>query len=87
MKLVTVQWNDAHATSDPVTVADLDHDPLLVTTAGWLLRDDEKGITLANERYVVGGVEYFRGKTFIPRGMIQPKRSKKRPLGHADPPA
>ena len=62
-------WNDAWIRESPVTLEDVgaSHEPEVVTTIGWVLRDDEIGISLANEYYD----NTYRGRTFIPRGMVK----------------
>ena len=69
---VIVVWDDAHgsATTD-VTIEDLDHKPIVMTTVGWLLREDERGISVANERCEEGGKMVYRGHTFIPKAMVR----------------
>lgn len=66
-----VVWDDAHgsATKD-VTEAELPHAPVTMTTLGWVLRDDDKGISIACERFAEDGVDYYRGHTFVPRSLI-----------------
>ena len=69
LSLALVVWNDASTTPDePITLEDVGsvHYPVVVHTLGWILRDDEVGITLVNEFYE----GTYRGRTFIPRGMI-----------------
>lgn len=69
-----VTWDDAWADGgDAATVKDVGdkHRPTVMETAGWLLRDDEGGISLFNERYIDEGEETFRSRTFIPRAMIR----------------
>jgi hypothetical protein len=88
LPLVIVRWDDAQSSSvkvitenDPVTNY---HAPAVMETLGWLLRDDEKGVSIANEVYRDEGVRHYRGHTFIPRGMnpivtnVSVKRSQKR---------
>ena len=67
-----VLWNDAHspASGDSYTVTSIAevHGSLPVLTAGWVLRDDASGISLAAEWYVEE--PNFRGLTYIPRAMV-----------------
>lgn len=70
LPLALVVWNDAHVEADlPVTldtVADT-HKPTVIHTLGWVIREDEVGISLVNEFY-----EYtYRGRTFIPKAMVE----------------
>lgn len=71
--LVSVRWADAHASAaSSLTLTDVGdvHKPSIMETTGWLLKDDEVGISLAYERSLDEGDESFRGYTFIPRGMV-----------------
>ena len=70
--LAVVVWDDAHgsATTD-VTPEDLDHKPLVMTTVGWLLREDDLGVSIANEKCQVDGKDVYRGHTFVPRALIR----------------
>jgi hypothetical protein len=71
---VIVVWDDAYGGAHtPTAEADMaaGHTPLVVQTIGWLLRDDDKGISLFNERYDDEGTTLWRGRSFIPRGMIR----------------
>lgn len=72
LPLVVVEWNDAWVDgTDPVSPADVaaTHKPKVVITMGWVLKDDEQGISLANEHYA--GEDTYRGRTFIPRVMVK----------------
>jgi len=67
LPLVVVEWDDAWTTETPATLdGHLVHKPERVTTIGWLLKDDEIGVQLANEFYD----ETYRGRTFVPRAMV-----------------
>jgi hypothetical protein len=63
-------WADAH---DSVTQADAKdkHKATLMETLGWLLVDDEAGVSLFSERCLDKGDEMYRSRTFIPRQMIK----------------
>jgi hypothetical protein len=92
-KLCLVRWADAHSPSagDTYTANDLDavHRAITATTCGFLLRDDDFGVTVASEW--LGGQE-FRGLTIIPRGMVvevvacKTVQSRKRSKGDPKPP-
>lgn len=72
--LVSVEWLDAWVDgSDQVSVGDPDphHHALLMQTIGWLVREDESGVSIFNERCLDEGDGSYRSRTFIPRGMIQ----------------
>ena len=65
--LVVVEWNDAWTSEVPATLdGHLVHKPERITTIGWLLREDEQGVQLANEFY--DGT--YRGRTFVPKAMV-----------------
>lgn len=68
LPLVLVAWNDANTDNDPVTIESVRavHKPMVVHTLGWLLYEDEDGLTVVNEWYF----DSYRGRTFIPRGML-----------------
>lgn len=69
LPLVIVIWNDAHVEADlPITLETVGetHKPMVIRTMGWVLRDDEIGISLANEHYE----GTYRGRTFIHRPMV-----------------
>lgn len=69
---VIVVWDDAHGSATGVvTLKDIPHKPIVMQTMGWLLREDEKGISLANERCLDEGDESYRGHTFIPRSLVK----------------
>lgn len=69
---VAIEWLDAHSPSsiDIFDANDLKgaHGTMPVITAGWLLKDDDAGVTLASEWFA--GTSEFRALTFIPRTMI-----------------
>ena len=69
LPLVIVVWDDAWTDEQSVTIEDVraSHKPVVVTTIGWLLLDDEVGVSIANEFY--GGT--YRGRTFILRSMVK----------------
>lgn len=73
-ELVSVVWDDAHASAgEQFTVKSLDdvHKPTKMETTGWLLRDDEVGVTVANERCLDEGDDTYRGRTFVPRALVK----------------
>lgn len=68
---VIVTWLDAWVDgTGAVTLKDVKetHKPELIQTAGWLLLNDEEGISIANELCSDGS---YRGRTFILKGMIK----------------
>lgn len=82
--LVLVVWKDANTGNDDVVTKDnVDqfHKPTIVSTLGWLLKNDDEGITLVNEFYE----DCFRGRTFIfkpmivsvtPFNLVKPRKAK-----------
>jgi hypothetical protein len=70
--IVIIVWDDAHGTATKdVTENELPHKPVTMTTLGWLLREDEAGVSVACERYSEDLVDYYRGHTFIPHAMVK----------------
>ena len=69
LQLALILWDDAWSDQEPVTeyAAGVAHAPEQINTLGWILRDDEIGITVVNEFYG----DKYRGRTFIPRGMVR----------------
>jgi hypothetical protein len=85
LPLVVCVWNDAWQGDGPVALDSVreHHKPEVVTTIGWLLHQDEVGVSLANEFYG----DTYRGRTFIyapmlisvtPYTLVKPR--KPRPL-------
>lgn len=71
-QMVVVVWDDAHGDAQKVVGEDdLPHKPVVMKTIGWLLKDDEVGVSVANEEFQEDGKDYFRGHSFIPRKMIR----------------
>lgn len=70
LPLVIVEWADAWTDEMGVTAEDVraTHKPMMVRTIGWLLLDDEIGVSLANEHFNDGS---YRGRTFILRSMVR----------------
>lgn len=85
---VSVMWKDAWADAvASVTLKDVHetHKPEMIWSKGWLLYQDDEGISIASEYCADGS---YRGRSFIPNGMIiiidhvdltkpKPKRRKK----------
>ena len=68
---VIIEWDDAWAdATTAVTLKDVgdSHRPEVIKTTGWLLKEDEAGVSLANE---VCGDGSYRGRTFILKAMIR----------------
>lgn len=69
-RLVLVTWNDANASATAVYVKSTHHQPTVMHTVGWLLDQDETGLSLACERFTGDDGQWnYRGLTFIPKGM------------------
>lgn len=71
--LVQLVWNDAWADlHEQVSVGDVGekHKATLMETVGWLLRNDEVGVSLFNERCLDQGDGTYRGRTFVLKAMI-----------------
>lgn len=65
---VVVAWRDAHANAISwFSEHEIPHAALEVQSVGWLLREDEAGITVAAEYC---GDATWRGVSFVPRGMV-----------------
>lgn len=70
-RFVTCKWADSWADGvEDVTIENAKdkHRPILMETRGYLLVDNEDGISLFHERCREDGT--FRGRTFILRGNI-----------------
>ena len=71
LKLVLCIWKDAWVDgTDPVSQNDahLKHRASIHETIGWLLFQNEDGISIANEYCPED--ETYRGRTYIPNGML-----------------
>lgn len=64
-QLVVVTWNDAVHHMDGES--EPRHRPMIMQTAGWMLKSDRKGVSIAGELASDGT---WRAENFIPRGMI-----------------
>jgi hypothetical protein len=72
--LVLAVWEDAHTSGIELVTLDSvkdNHRPEVMQTVGWLIRDDDKGISVANERCSDNGEDYYRGHTFILRSLVR----------------
>ena len=73
-QLVLVFWLDAWADDDNFATTHgitATHAPLPVQTLGWLVHEDELGVSIANEHSTADGSDTWRGRTFIPKAMIK----------------
>ncbi len=69
-KFVQVTWIDAWEDESNFATAHAiaqTHEPMTVRTRGWLLVDDDTGISLAGEDSAQDGHDVFRRRCFIPR--------------------
>lgn len=91
-QLVLAVWDDAQSSGiAPVSPADVPHRASVMQTVGWVLRDDAEGISIANERCMDEGEEYYRGNTFILRVLIRSitplNVSRRKKVSHEEVPA
>jgi len=73
-KSVIAVWDDAKGDAlKQVTLKDVAdwHMPTVMQTMGWLLLDNDKGITIASERCLDEGDDTYRTTTFIPRSLLR----------------
>ena len=66
---VIVFWNDAWGEDASVSLKDIDNNPVLTATHGWLLVDDDVGVSLGMDKYPSSPKD-FRNTAHIPSGMI-----------------
>jgi len=70
MKIVEVEWLDAWATTDGVTIRQAaGHCPVVTLTVGYLVAENEHGITVAADRYP-GLDNHAKVHNFIPWGIV-----------------
>jgi hypothetical protein len=68
---VVVWWDDAWGEDKTIAVSDIDHEPILTYTLGWLLREDHRGVTISMDSYPdPEEKDHVRNYAFIPKGMI-----------------
>lgn len=65
-------WDDAFVANGEVTVDEISHHPIRFYSVGWVLREDEGGVSIAAEWSPDQG--NFRGVTFVPKGMVREVR-------------
>lgn len=73
-QLCVVVWDDAWSSGiEVLTVKEIEekHHPSVMQTLGWVIKSDEKGVSIANERCMDAGDECYRGHTFIPKQLIK----------------
>lgn len=62
-------WSDAVAAVSPKDAPEL-HKAARYETRGWVLVNDERGISIFPERCIDDGDVSYRGRTFIPKQLI-----------------
>ena len=67
-KFCVVTWHDAHAEPDWMTVDDIEPDPYVVRTAGWLIPGAKPDHVVVCQS--VGSDESIDGVLSIPVGMV-----------------
>ena len=66
--LVALTWKDAHGTATAAySLHEIPHEAIEITTYGLLLREDEKGVSVACEVCRDGT---YRGVTFVPKELV-----------------
>lgn len=72
LPLVVLEWDDAWVDgAEPVNLSEVhvQHKPKVIITLGYVLLDNDIGISLASEYYKDEDV--YRGRTFVPRLMVK----------------
>lgn len=72
LPLVVCEWADAWCDpTEPISLSEVhvQHKPKMIVTIGYLLLDNEVGVSIANEYYKDEDV--YRGRTFILRSMVR----------------
>ena len=67
-------WRDAWVEAETgISLKDAGdkHKPTIMETRGWLLYEDADGVSIAAERCLDPGEDYYRGRTYIPKVLIQ----------------
>jgi len=77
-KFVACTWRDPHGSGKENCLYDheLPHAPVVVTTYGWLARQDDKGVSLVGEVISDGTM---RDYTFVPTELIEEVKEIKIP--------
>lgn len=71
MQPAIVVWGDAHEEEGEHEAAKFSHAPIVTHCCGWVMRDDEAGVSLCQEWWDRDDMrDKVRHPTFIPRGMI-----------------
>lgn len=72
MKLVVVTWDDAQASGGWTGAADVAHHPDRITSAGWLIRRDEVGVTICQSH---NGEGRIADTLFVPAAGLRKLRT------------
>ena len=68
MKIVEVEWLDAHSSMDAMTISDLEKQkPILTKSCGFLIHEDQEKIILASMIYE----DILDQYQVIPKGMVK----------------
>lgn len=68
MKVVEVTWGDAFVSTSDISEKKAKHlKPVMRTTVGYLISENEAGIVIAMDRYEKGGANTY---TLVPWGWI-----------------
>lgn len=62
-------WSDSVGTATTKDAGDL-HKAAHYETRGWVLVDDDRGVSVFPERCLDDGEVHYRGRTMIPRSLI-----------------
>jgi hypothetical protein len=68
-QFAVVIWDDAHKTHEELHDDEINHKPSLCQTYGWIIKNDDVGITVASEWGPEDGI--WRDSTFVPHGMVR----------------
>ena len=74
MKIVEVEWLDAHSSMDAMTISDLEKQkPFLTKSCGYLIKEDEKKIVLGFMLFGFNILDepLLKHYQVIPKGMIK----------------
>ena len=83
MHLELIKWNDAWGDANHKRVKDLECEPYVTCTVGWVVQENKKGVMLTSEYWPEDNTK-VSGVTFIPRGMIE-SRQRLGPEAPAEP--
>lgn len=69
---VVVTWNDAWSCAEAYTASDVaaEHRPQVTRSAGFLVRSDRVGVSIAGCVDMRDGETFYDRVLFIPRGMV-----------------